>query len=225
MAERWNELRAHPERGTVTKEALTALGVFFGIGIAVIVPFLFLYGDQMPRAEDGRSLGARRAMGEDPVVFVVIVAGAILAGVGSEIAFRRIRPRLVRKETARDVTDAARVAARELAAHHVSDWQAPAAPAATSYLLGLRKRHWPYEADRIWVYRHGTEIEVIAERSFQKAALIWSWGSSHRVARVDVQARARASVDGTVTSQLAVVFEPSPPHSGAEPRHDTGGAG
>lgn len=193
--------------GALKKEALIALAVFFGLGSAAIVPFLVLYGDRMPRADDGSTLSARQAMGEDPIVFVVVVATALLAGLVTGQVHRRMRPRLVRRETARDLADAARAAAVVAAtpgANPTAVWQS-----ASAYLVGLRRRPWPYEPGRVWVNLHRGEVEVIAERSFQKATgLLWHWGARRNVLRMDVRGRARARSDGTATSLFADVYEP-----------------
>ncbi|NEE03579.1 hypothetical protein [Phytoactinopolyspora halotolerans] len=191
----------------MTTEALTALAVFFSLGSAIIVPFIVLYGDRMPRADDGSTLGARRAITEDPVVFAVIITTTILAATIADQVHRRQRPRLMRNETTRDVAAAARAAAATSAGAH-DDPQAIWHTAST-YLLGLRKRHWPYEASRIWINTDGDEVEVIAERSFQKpTGLLWHWGSQSDVTRMDVHSRARVRPDGTVTGQDTYVYQP-----------------
>lgn len=216
LVRRWRAVCRQAERGTVGKEAAIVVSVFFGVGAAVIVPFVVLYHDRMPRSDDGRALGARQAMGEDPVVFFVVIGTTLVAITISDLVFKRLRPRLVQKETARDVAAAAQAAARVLTTpaanppgqqHDV----AAAEQAATSYLMRLhRRRHWPYEADRVWVTVHPGEVEVVAERSFQKVAgLLWHWGSRRHADRMDVRGWVRVHADGTVTGQDVAAFEPA----------------
>ncbi|AYY12672.1 hypothetical protein EF847_08055 [Actinobacteria bacterium YIM 96077] len=186
---------------------MITLAVFFGIGIAVIVPFIIVYGDSMPQADDGRALGARRAIGEDPVVLIVVVGTAVVAGTAAELVFRRLRPRFARLETTRDVAAAARAVSQVggsggESGNHLRE---RAQQVATSYLLGLDKRQWPYEADRVWAYIDTGDVEVVAERSFQKPGLLWHWGDRHRATRMDVRGRARVRTDGTEASEAFIV--------------------
>lgn len=208
LVRRWHALRRQPERGTLAKEALIALGVFFGTAAAVVAPFILLYADRMPRADDGSPLGARRAMVEDPVVFIVIVGGTILAVAVTGFVHRRVRPRLMREETARDVANAARAAASALRTGGAD--AAAVNAAAASYLLNQANRHVPYEPNRIWVQPHGDTVEVIAERSYQKATGLLRLGNARAITRMDVQARAQARVDGSILGQSAHVYAPAP---------------
>jgi hypothetical protein len=206
---RLRALCRQPERGTLAKEAMIVVGVFFGVGAVILTPFVVLYQDRMPRGDDGRTLGARRAMGEDPVFFIVMIGATLLMITIADIVFKRLRPRLVQKETAADVAVAAQRAAETLSMSEGD--HAVGRQAATSHLMDLHgKRHWPYEADRIWVTVYSSEVEVVAERTFQKpTGLLWTWGSGHRAERIDVRGRVRVAADGTVIGQDVLIFEPS----------------
>lgn len=193
------------------KEILGALGAFFGVAGVVVIPFRILYDDSWPRADDGGSLSAREALFRDPVVLVVLVVGTLLAAVAADAAHRWIRPRSVRTETAADVSGAAREAGRALAT--IGSDPNALAGAAASYLVNL-KRQWPYEPGRVWVRVTGVGVEVVAERSFQKAqGLLWHWADRQRVRRMDARGWAGAGADGTVTGHTAQVFEPPGPAS------------